>query len=260
MGTKEKINFESFSYYTNQNPGNGYGGMNWISVYTLGQGLLNQLGYCDTGYNNAIHGKVDAFTSPFSDGYGIFESANFADHFKLNSMVVASAWCGTQNFTFNTYSYRNGALHLKAADTIAIVQGSQTINFANYGKDFVNIAAVNVLTAGLGSIGSSCTYGAGTYGYQMAFDNMKVVFNNGIPVHQNGHHALLPIQMLQHHHSGSAAGHLTNTGAGHSAFGNGDSHATHHTSNGYHSQLMSLGHESGMTSHFHLPSVEHFGS
>jgi len=158
-GTKEKITFEAFSTYSIQNPGNDYGGMNWVSMYTLGGGELNTLGYCDTGYNNAQRGNVDAFSSPFSDGYGIFESANFTDSFKLKTMVAASAWCGTQNFTFNTYSYKNGSLHLKASDTIAVVQGSQTINFGNYGKDFANIVAVNILTDGLGTLGSSCTYG-----------------------------------------------------------------------------------------------------
>jgi hypothetical protein len=264
-GTKETIGFEAFSTYSNQNPGAGYGGMDWTSIYTFGKGEQTALGYCDTGYNNALKGGVDAFMAPFSDGYGTFETASAGDNFTLKSMSAACAWNGQEGFTFNSYTYKHGTLHLKASDYIQTYQTGGTINFGSYGKDFKNIAAVTILTGNVfnGHPGSYCTYGVGTYGYQMAFDNIKVSFKNGIPTHSNGHiKALLPIQQLHHQHlAGGAMAHMTHQGAAHTSSGHSDSHTnSHHTSTAYHTQLTSLGHDHGLTSNFHLASVEHFGS
>jgi hypothetical protein len=236
--------------------------MDWVSMYTVGLGIVVR--YCDTGYNNSIQGHAEAFTSPFEDGYGIFESADFGDPFKLKSMIAASAWNGEEGFTFNSYSYRHGQLKMKASVYIDVSQGAQTINFGNYGKDFKNIVAVNILTGVVrnGHPGSYCYEGFGTYNYQMAFDNVKVVFANGIPAHGTAHHALLPVQLLHHQHRGTISGPATHGGsAQHSGASHEGTHAAHHADRGYHSQLMSLdvdGHD--LTARFHLPVEEHFGS
>ncbi|HEY6578600.1 MAG TPA: hypothetical protein VIY09_04705, partial [Rhizomicrobium sp.] len=78
--TKENVTFEAFSSDSNVNVGS-YAGFNFTSVYSLGSEVVSSLGWCDTGYNNALHGHCEAFTSPFSDEYGSFESANLKDSF-----------------------------------------------------------------------------------------------------------------------------------------------------------------------------------
>ncbi|HEY6577719.1 MAG TPA: hypothetical protein VIY09_00225, partial [Rhizomicrobium sp.] len=181
----------------------------------------------------------------------------------LKSMDAASAWCGTQDFTFITYSYKNGALTEKASVNIDVSQTGTHIDFGKYKGDFKKIAAVRIDSTHGNSAGSTCSYGAATYGYQMAFDDMKVIFKKGIPVHQSGQHTLLPIQELHRAHAQQAAmAHVAHTDA-HNAALSHDSHTSpgHHAdSGGYHAQLLSLGHDGGLTGQFHLPAVEHFGA
>lgn len=263
--TREFIGFESYqgrSAYLY-----AYDGFDWASINEVGASVVDQV--CDTGYNNVLHGQDEGFTSPFEDGYGIFMSENLRETFNLQSMIAASAWCGKETFTFISYVYQHGRFQEKAADTITLYQTASKIDFRNYGTDFAHISAVTIVSNKGTVAGSSCTYGHPTYGYQMAFDNMKVVFNGPIPKGGHGHKSvLLPVQ-LAHHHDMVATPWAPFTHEAGSNHAPGWTHAadsgditSNLTSGNYHSMLLSLPSPShpALVDEFVLPVADHFGT
>jgi hypothetical protein len=122
-------------------------------------------------------------------------------------------------------------------------------------KGFSNIAAVAFEMINYGSPGNSCTYGTAVYGYQMCIDDLKVKFSKKADLRQDSGKLLTPYQ--QHHHTAAAHVAAVSQIAHNAAAAHGAESAAHHTDPGYHSQLLSLEQESGLTGQFHLPAVEH---
>jgi hypothetical protein len=267
--TPETLGFNGFSGYYGSITA-GYGGFTWSDVDYLNATYWQKemTNWCDTGYQNVIKGAGEAFTfnNNGSTSYGVFE--NTTETFTLKSMVAASAWETAQPFDFKSYTYKAGyGFVYKAAVTVDLSQTKQTINFADIGKpgDFKNIALVEIVS-GTGKYGNTCTYGR--YGYtlgnEMAFDNLKVVWNGTIPkasgkfitkglaTHNHGHVAHAAAAQLvsgDAHHDANPAAH---TGA---AIQSG-------AQTGFHSELLALGdaHAGGLTAQFQLPPIEHFGT
>src|SRR5215469_9390382 len=197
---KETLGFNSFSGYYASLPA-GYGGFDYSNVQHLNATYFENVKttWCDTGYQNVIQGAGEAFTYQF----GIFETANLNETFTLQSMVAASAWETYQNFQFITYTYeKHKGFVLKAKDTIVFSQTAQTVNFAKIGSkgDFTDISGL-VIAAGTGSYGNTCSYGKGTTGYQLAFDNLKVKWNGKIPTGHSNHKFIMPPGLANHHHT-----------------------------------------------------------
>lgn len=269
---KETLNFDNFSgYYASIDQ--GYGGFDWGSVDFMNETFwqTQHPEWCDTGYQNVIQGAGEAltFNNNGSVSYGLFESADLKVSFDMQSMVAASAWETDQPFEFRSYTYKKGhGFILKASDTVYLSQTAQTINFAKIGKpgDFKNIVTV-VIVSGTGQYGNTCSYGQ--YGYtlgnEMAFDNLKVKWNGKIPT---GNGKLVTTGLAVHNGAGHGAhavtAHLVSAGshqgANLPAHANAGSHSG--TQANFHSELMSLGdsHGGGLTSQFHLPLIEHFGT
>ncbi len=266
--TTETLGFNNFSGYYASVP-EGYGGFDWFDVGYLNKTFWesDKTNWCDTGYQNVIHGAGEAFSFINTASYAEFGSSNLNEAFSLKSMVAASAWETSQPFDFVSFVYQDGALVAKASDKIHLSQTAQTIDFAKIGKpgDFRNIVAVDIVP-GSGKYGNTCTYGA--YGYTtgnvMAFDSLKVTWNGRIPrgtaklfppdpampAHGRQHHVVAARLALNdsHHGTGSSAhtGWTEHSGA----------------QSGFHSELMSLGDScpGGLTAQFHLPALEHFGT
>jgi hypothetical protein len=269
--TKETLGFNSFSGYYASVP-QGYGGLQYGDVDYLNASYWQneKTNWCDTGYQNAISGAGEALTwnTNGATSYGLFESTNLKESFTLASMVVASAWETDQAFNFRSYTYKSGhGFILKASDTLYLSQTAQKINFAKIGKpgDFKNIVAVEIVS-GSGKYGNTCTYGR--YGYttgnEMAFDNLKLIWNGKIPTDKNGR--LVTKGLATHDH-----GHAAHAVAAHLAFGDGQhcpsaahleggGHSGMQT--GFHTELLSLGDSQpgDLTAQFRLPAVEHFGT
>jgi hypothetical protein len=178
--------------------------------------------------------------------YGNMVSSVPTESFSIKSFVAASAWSTNQEWTVTTYTYANGSFTAKGSENIYLSQSAETVKLGKLGK---NIAEISIRLDNLGSAGNTCSYGAGTYGYQMVWGDVKVKWNGKIPA-SVGHHNI----PVAHHHIAPHAAQIAHTG--HVANAAHQSGA-HHTSSGYHSQLLSLHHETGLTSHFNLPQVEH---
>jgi hypothetical protein len=269
--TKETVNFNNFShyYYGGMSANNGYGGFDWIDVDYLNATYWQKVAtnWCDTGYQNVIHGSGEAYTYGV-DGFpsvSYLVSANPKVSFSLTSMVAASAWETDQPFTLESFAYKDGAVVLKASDTIYLSQTAQTIDFAKIsgGKptDFKNIVALEIVS-GTGKFGNTCSYGP--YGYttgnEMAFDNLKVKWNGKIPQGHEGKTITPGLFAHRHHHAPYVAAQLLHHGDIDAGTHNGSTSAAHHQNGDYHTQLLSLGQDSGLTSQFALPQVEHFGT
>ncbi|HTT82021.1 MAG TPA: hypothetical protein VMF67_00920 [Rhizomicrobium sp.] len=274
----ETLKFEGFSGYYGSVP-SGYGGFVWSDVDYLNDSYWQNVktNWCDTGYQNALDGSGLAFarydsvghygaTQYYHPSYGYFRSDNLKDTFNLVSMVAASAWETKQTFQFRSYVYEpDKGFVLKGIATIKIGQTAQTIVFADLQQTsvqraaFDHISALRIVSAG-GSFGNTCSYGAGDYtrGNQLAFDNLKITWNGGVP-HGAGRAPAKPL--LANHHGAPVAAHLAaNMHAAHAA--PIESATLDHATDGYHSELQSLpGHgPAGLTAQFDLPSVEHFGT
>ncbi|HEY2446249.1 MAG TPA: hypothetical protein VGI20_10980 [Rhizomicrobium sp.] len=263
-GSNETIRFNGGAGYYGQ-LANGYGGFDWSLVDYLNATYWQnvQTEWCDTGYQNVIHGP--------SDGYiyktGLIQSSNLSETFNLRSMIAASAWESNQAFLFNSYVYKHHAFVLKASDYVDFTQTAQTVDFSTVGikaSDFRNVAAVTI-TQEKGIGGSTCSYGTPTYGVTLALDNLKVHWNGPIPdAHGTTRTLQTPHGVLPRH----TVAHVTaqNPMVVHHADGGAHSHtAPGHEASGFHSMIASLdaalGHESGsLTSQFVLPHVEHFGT
>lgn len=261
--TRETVKFNGLSGYYGSLP-SGYGGFNYTLVNYLNASYWEnvQTNWCDTGYQNVISGPGEAYIP----GTGLFESANLKETFSLIGMVAASAWETNQPVTFNTYVYSRGNLKLKASDTVYFSQTAQTVDFATLGGkgDFRNISAVTVFV-GAGSYGNTCTYGRYSYttGYQFAFDNLKVRWSGSIPRGDTGKLFTKGLHVNGSHEAAHVAAHLIE---GNDHRGGADvihpGLPDHHPAAGYHSQLLSLpDHDpGGLTSLFHSPTIEHFGT
>ncbi|HEY2445988.1 MAG TPA: hypothetical protein VGI20_09650 [Rhizomicrobium sp.] len=250
-GTREKINFNNpdQNYYGNYYFGYGYGGMNWVDVFAFTKVQIEkaeqELGWCDTGYQNALHGKGAAFMP----GFDYIQSYGGTETFNLKSAFLAAAWEGQQNLEINTY--KSGVL--VGSDVITVHQTGGTYRFS--GAMFRHITGVAFVYDGGATGGSTCTYGSPTYAPQMAMDNLKVVFNGGIPgAHSapKNHHPHIAAALAGAGHMnvhGDVGAHDSNTGP------------PHHAGSAYHGELLSLpDHDpDGLTNQFHLPAVEHFG-
>lgn len=260
-GTKNNLNFNNFAgYYTNLYHSN-YGGFDWFNMMELNGSMIdNVLDYCDTGYNNALHGRGEGVT--VGNGSAMY---TYASTFNLKSGVFASAWEVNQPVYIDTWA--NGTE--KASIEVHLSQMATKIDFSKYGTDFQDINAITIWPVNKGGTGgSTCTYGHPTYGYQVAFDNLKITLNSGKGPHsEHGRPAFF--QAFAHHHATHTAnpfaalamanpdGHTAATGLSSSH------HAPGQTGSGYHAELMSLDgaghHDTGLTSQFALPLIEHFG-
>jgi hypothetical protein len=186
------------------------------------------------------------------------ESAN--NHsFTLDSLLATVSFSANQQWEIISYTDHHGSLVEKATMPVSLnYNEADEIKFTGkYAKGFSNIAAIAFEMVSYGSPGNSCTYGTAVYGAQMCIDNMKLKFaKNADLKHDNGR-LLTPYEA--HHHA--AAAHVAATGQmahNHvSLHAGAPDPAASHADGGYHSQLLSLGHESGLTSQFDLPAVEH---
>jgi hypothetical protein len=256
-GSKEKITFNglyssSSSYYQIGYYTHGaYDGMIWTDVFSFEKEQIQKaehvLGWCDNGYINDLHGQGEAFMP----GFDYIQSYGGTETFKLKSADLAAAWEGTQNLDVNTY--KGGVL--KGSETITVSQTGGHYSF--HGAMFKGITGVAFVYAGGATGGSTCTYGSPTYAPQMVIDNIKVVFNGGIPAYHSApksHHPHIAAALAGVH---GANGHVDSVAHSDTGF-----HSSGHVDNSYHSQLMSLPvHDpGGLTSQFHIPAVQHFGS
>jgi hypothetical protein len=185
----------------------------------------------------------------------------YAQTFNLKSGIFASAW--STNQPVYIYAWANDTQ--KGEIKVDLSQTPTTIGFAKYGSEFKNINLIEIRVAGKGEGGSTCTYGHETYGYQVAFDNLKITLNSpGANRGQQGHHFLLPHP--SHHHVANPFAATWNIGvSGHAAPSGSSLHDTGGAAGtGYHSELTTLTgpgeHDhAGLTNQFALPQSEHFG-
>ncbi len=250
---KETLNFTGFSgYYGAMSGHDGYGGFNYLGLMEyMNTSLFSHEPWCNQGYVN-----VAAATGASALGWiyfdGVMESASPTESFSLKSFVAASAWSTDQKFRINTYTYASGSFTLKGTMYAYLSQTATTVKLGKLGK---NIAAVSFYLLDLGSPGNTCTYGSGTYGYQMAWGDVKVKWNGKIPTHSTGIHAQLP-GFHNHHQTAHTVAQLAHNTSHVNGSHQGSAH--HNTDTGYHSQLLALHHESGnLASQFNLPQVEH---
>lgn len=259
------LNFGGFSgYYGLMSAHDGYGGFNYLSdfeymnasTWTKPGGRGYQLDWCDTGYQN-ICDKAKTTSLGWVYEYGLMESAS-KHSFSLESFMATVSWSDNQNWEVISYSLKHGTLVQKAVmDLTLSYDKTETIKLTGKeAKEFSNIAAVAFSMTSLGSPGNSCTYGTANYGYQLCIAKMKVQFSTKADLKHDNGKLLTPY--MQHHqtpagHVAAAALHNTATahadGSGHSASQNADA--------GYHSQLLSLTHDPGLTGQFHLPAIDH---
>jgi hypothetical protein len=275
--TKETLDFSgsSFTGYYGTVP-DGYGGFNWSDVNYMNATYWQKVetNWCDTGFQNVIHGTGEAFTWGLQvnvPATSFISSANSSESFSLTSMVAASAWETHQPFEFISFTYDGWREQKpKASDFVDLSQTAKTIDFAKmpHGTptDFKDISVVEIIS-GTGAYGNTCTYGP--YGYttgnQMAFDNLKVVWNGKIPQTRQSNPAMKQLLLQLHHQSAHAASHPTSDGHdGGAAGGHAAAPVIHHPDGGgQHAQLSTHpgdGQDASLASQFALPQVTHFGT
>jgi hypothetical protein len=245
-GSRENVNFngivhsDAYGYV----PTN-YDGFDWSDVLAMGKQYVAN-NEADTGFASALRGQGVGYTSA-AVGYGYVYSASTL--FTLQSGIFASAWETDQPILFVTSSYFQG--HHKVSEVpIYLSQTAKTINFANYGNDFKDLNLL-LISPYPGLAGSQ-----GTYGYQVAMDNLRVKLDGAIAPH---HHRSddAPIRQLRANHG--AVAHAQSFGNHFSQ----DHEAGPNPAAPYHSQLTAWDHDpgGGLTAQFALPSVEHgFGT
>jgi hypothetical protein len=259
---KETLNFSGSGYYGALSSEDGLGGFNYLDYceYVNESYWTNvQTEWCDNGYTNVTAASKGASGCCYIYEDGLMESAKLSESFSLTSAEVASAWDTNAVWDVKSYTYSNGSLSLKASDSITISQTASKLNFAKIGGkgDFKNIAAVFWELSSEGSAGNTCSYGGTTYGVQMTVDALKVKWNGKIPSGSNSHHVVLGAGMHNGHHvAPHLAAHVAHTTA-HTDAGINHNNSTHHNDSGYHTQLLSLGHDHGLTTQFHLATVDH---
>ena len=260
----EKLNFNGFSgYYGDMSGHDGYGGFDYSglvnymnqSMWTNANAYGYQNGWCDSGYQN-VAAAAKATSLCWIQQFGTLESAN-GHSFTLQSFLDTASW--SQNATWEVTSYTDNKGVLTQKGTMEITptfSKAETVTFK--GKDWTGIAAVSFQMLSTGSYGNTCTYGHAVGGNQMCIDKLKVSFAKKADLQHDKGNLLTPYQM-HHHQNGvahvAAVTHISQANASHMA---NASHEAQQTDTGYHSQLLSLGHESGLVDQFHLPAVEHF--
>jgi len=261
------LNFSGFSgYYGTMSAHDGYGGFNYESdflymnqsTWTAPDGFGYEEGWCDTGYQN-VAAAAKATSLAWIYEYGLMETDS-KKTFTLQSLIAAASWSSAESWDIISYTEKNGSLTMKATDEItATFSKGETIKFkGKVAKGFTNIAAVAFELVNSGSAGNTCTYGSGVQGVQLCIDDVKVKWSKKADL-KNDNGKLASPYMLHHQHTAAhATAQLTHNGHSDVGIGNGNHGASHHVDSGYHSQLLSLGHDTGLTSQFHLPTVEHF--
>src|SRR5215469_13364969 len=146
----ERLNFSGANYYGALSTEQGFGGFNYADNMeylnaTYWEKIMTY--WCDTGYQNVTADSKGAIGCAwvYSHGsHGLMESANLKETFSLTSMIAASAWNTNAVWDIKSYTYTNGALTLKAFDTMTISETALKISFAKLGHsgDFKNISAV----------------------------------------------------------------------------------------------------------------------
>ncbi len=250
---RETLNFTGLSgYYGAMSAHQGYGGFDYSGmVEYLNTSYIFQE-WCGNGYVS-----VAAATGASAIGYifqsGAFESANLDETFSLKSMIAASAWNTNQEWQIATYTYSGGLLHLKGSENVYLNQSASTVRLGQLGK---NICAFSIVLENVGGYGTSCGYGPST-GYQLAFGNMKIVWNGKIP--HSGHELQGETPHARHHVTPNPINANAGTPAHHAQHGSAS--ASHHGDAAWHTQLLAFGHEPGsLTADFRLPQTEHFGT
>jgi hypothetical protein len=264
-GHKETLRWSGTGYYGYLNTENGYGGFDYKdhflymneSTWTAPGGWGYERRWCDSGYQNVLAaGGGTCLGWVYEDG--LMESAS-KNSFTLESMIAASAWNKDAVWDVNSYTLNGHKLVLKASDRLTISQTAEKIDFAKFGHkgDFTDIAAVGFKLIDTGSYGNSCTYKGGHTGYVLCIDAMKVkVAKKGAAVMAmigpdgHGHQQHIVAMLVGQAPHGPQAG-----GAAAAA----STQPVHHL-DGYHTQLLSLGHDQDLTARFDLPHPEHFGT
>jgi hypothetical protein len=264
---RERLNFNGFSgYYGYMSGHDGYGGFNYFSdflymnqsMWTAPNGTGYKYGWCDTGYQNEA-ALSSAKTLGWIYQYGLMESASSMT-FDFKSMNAAASFSNNAVWDIISYTEKHGQLQVKAVDQLDVSYTGEHLTMNTLGKagDFKHISAVAFELISYGSPGNSCTYGTPVIGVQLAIGDVKVKWNTGSHVN---HHGPLLTPYLLHHQMHQPAGHIT--AAQHAVHNSGDTGSghhsdAHHNSAAYHSELLAPGDESGITSQFHLPAMEHF--
>ena len=249
-------------YYGAMSGHDGFGGFNYTgdfeymnsSTWTKPGGPGYQIGWCDTGYQNIAAAAKTTGLAWIYD-YGVMETAS-SHSFKLESFLATDSWSANQSWEIISYTESNGQLTEKGSmDIKTTFSKAETFKFK--GADWKGIAAVAFEVLSYGSPGNTCSYGTAEYGLQMCLDQVKVKFSKKADLKHNGGNILTPYQLAHHQAAAhvAVASHVAHVDSSHAA-ANANS-GVHHTDTGYHTQLFSLGHESGLTSQFHLPAVEH---
>jgi hypothetical protein len=258
------LNFGGFSgYYGLMSVHDGYGGFNYLadfeymnaSTWTSPGGWGYQYNWCDTGYQN-ISAEAKTASLGWVYQYGLMETAN-GHSFSLESFLAAASFSSNQSWELISYTENKGELIQKATMDLSLGYNEiDTVKLTGKNtKGFSNIAAVAFEMINYGSPGNSCTYGTAVYGYQMCIDDLKVKFSKKADLKHDNGKLLTPYQL--HHHTGAAHVAAASQMAHNVAAAYGGEPAAHHADAGYHSQLLSLEQESGLTGQFHLPAVEH---
>jgi hypothetical protein len=225
------------------------------STWTSPGGWGYQYNWCDTGYQN-ISAAAKTASLGWIYQYGLMEAPH-GHSFSLESFLAAASFSVNQSWELISYTESKGQLVQKATMDLSLSYNQiETVKLTGkYAKGFSNIAAVAFEMINYGSPGNSCTYGTAVYGYQMCIDDLKVKFSKKADLkHDNGK---LPSPYQLHHQMGAAHAAAASQLMHNAAPSHGGEPAAHHADPGYHSQLLTLGQELGLTGQFHLPTVEH---
>ncbi len=266
-GHKETLHWSGTGYYGLLSTENGYGGFDYNSdclymnqsTWTAPGGRGYEFRWCDTGYQNVLAMGGGTCLGWIYEN-GLMDSASNRS-FTLDSVIAASAWNTDAVWDIETYTRQGHRLVLKASDKLTISQTAEKIDFAKFGHkgDFTDIAAVRFKLIDTGRYGNSCSYHGGRTGFVLCLDAMKVAFS-GKAAHAAGNTGLRLSGPSPHHEhvAALAASHAWH-GAAMDESHNPPPH-TGHPENGYHTQLLSLGQDAGLTDQFALPRPEHFGT
>ena len=258
----EVLDFSGFSGYGGSVP-SGYGGFYYDSVYYMNASTWTkpggpgyEAGWCDTGYQN-VAASAHATSLAWLYEYALIETAS-THTFTLESLMATASWSANEPWEVISYTESNGTLTVKGAMEITpTFSKAETFKFK--GADWKGIAAIAFSIVSEGSPGNTCTYGSAVEGVQLCIDRLKVKFSNKADLRHNGGNLQTPYMLHHQQHYTAHVAAVSQAAHDISAAHWTDSNSAHpQTDGGYHSQLLSLGNDTGLTGQFHLPSVEHF--
>ena len=253
---KETLNFGPFAgYYGAMSGEDGYGGLNYSGLVEYLNAIYweNIATYwCETGYQN-VAAATGASSIGYVYDYGTFSSAGSPkETFDLKSFVESAAWSANMKWTLTTYrgGTEVGAMIFYASDA----PGTTAVKLKVPTSIGSHITSFALLMDDIGTGGNSCGgYGTPVEGYQLAFGDMKIVWNGKIPVghgtsnHTSHQHHVSPAPLIAHQLDPF-------TGTVHRP-------DAHHDAAPWHTELLALAHDPGsLTSQFALPQVEHLGA